>query len=158
MEKNKTLYLMCGVSGSGKSTYIQKYLTPNCAWCSRDLVRFSLLEDNDNYFSKENEVFNKWINNINSEISNDKIDIIYVDATHLTPKARNKVLDKLSLNNVDIIPISFELPLKTCLERNAKRTGRALVPEDTIINMYQGYKAPTMNEKYKYKKIIKITE
>ena len=95
------LYILCGIAGCGKSTWVKNRMAENTSstdhkweYVSRDEVRFSMIKEEDDYFSKENEVFNKWINNINSEISNDKIDIIYVDATHLTPKARNKVLDK----------------------------------------------------------------
>ena len=155
---NKTLYLLCGCPGSGKSTYVEKHLTPNCAWCSRDLVRFSLLEDSDEYFAKEDLVFKTWINKIKEEINNKETSVIYVDATHLTPKARFKTLNSLPLENIDVIPISFELPLKVCLERNAKRQGQAFVPENTVINMFQSYKAPTVNEKIKYKKIIRVKE
>ena len=56
------LYLMCGIPGSGKSTYAKtnkdlKY----CKYISRDDIRYSLLKDEDDYFSKEKQVFRTFI-------------------------------------------------------------------------------------------------
>jgi tRNA uridine 5-carbamoylmethylation protein Kti12 len=34
------------------------------------------------------------------------------------------------------------VPIETCLERNAQRTGREVVPEDAIRNMEKSFKMP----------------
>ena len=49
---------MVGCPGSGKSTWAKKHL-PDTYYVSRDEVRFSLLQDGEDYFSHEKEVFNK---------------------------------------------------------------------------------------------------
>ena len=148
---------MCGVPGSGKSTWIQQQLKATSdVWCSRDQVRFSLLSDKDEYFEKENLVFETWIKNIQDTLSNSKVENIYIDATHLTQKARNKVLDKLNLNNVDIIPVVFDVSLDICVKQNEQRSGRAVVPRSVVHRMYYSFNKPTFHEKYKYKDIIYV--
>ena len=153
------LYLMCGVPGSGKSTWIKnRSVDTNYIHCSRDKIRFSLLKDKDNYFANETLVFNSWVKEINEAIQNE-IENIYIDATHLNEKSRNKVLNKLNLNKeVNIIPVNFIIPLNVCLERNAKRSGREYVPEDVIKNMFKSFKPASHNEKYDYALIMNIRE
>ena len=46
----KHLFLMCGVAGAGKSTYLSKI--KNAAIISRDEIRFSIIGDFDDYFAK----------------------------------------------------------------------------------------------------------
>jgi predicted kinase len=116
-----------------------------------------MLGDNEDYFAHEEEVFETWITQIKRALKSDT-ECIYVDATHLSETARNKVLNRLDLNGVSIIPVSFEVSLERCLNQNAKRTGRARVPEDVIRNMHKVYKAPSMDEKYEYIGIIKVGE
>ena len=63
--KLKKVWLMCGIPGSGKSTWIKKRLMENGGiWISRDEVRFSMVKEDEDYFSKECEVFDKFISNI----------------------------------------------------------------------------------------------
>lgn len=164
--KNKTLILMCGPAGCGKSSWVSKELESKpfstTAYISRDSIRFALVAENEEYFSKEDEVFGKFITMINTCLADSVTETIYVDATHLTEKARNKVLDKLNINRygyiVDINVVAFDIPLKTCLERNAQRLGRMRVPEDVIRNMYKCYKIPTYAERHRYEKIIIVRE
>ena len=149
---------MCGVAGSGKSTWVKNQIS-NCGgiWCSRDIVRFSLIKEDEEYFSKEDLVFSTWINEIQSAIDDQEGPAnIYVDATHLTPKARDKVLDKLDLHNVELGAVNFIVPLEVCLKRNSLRSGRALVPDGIIRNMYASFKPATAFEGFI--NIINITE
>ena len=150
------LWMAVGVPGSGKSTYIKNKIKKyGGIRISRDDIRFSLLNDTDSYFDKENEVFAEFIKQIQNAI-NSKIENIYVDATHLTEKSRNKVLNKLSLQNVQIHILYFDIPLYECIERNANREGRAYVPITVINNMYETLMRPNFWEKYEYVSIITI--
>ena len=93
--KKHNLFLMCGIAGSGKSSWLQKNVS-NAAIISRDEIRFSIIGDFDDYFAKENEVFTIFIQKIQEAIdNNDGPTEIYCDATHLTKKSRNKVLNAL---------------------------------------------------------------
>ena len=150
------LYLMCGVPGCGKSTWINKNKIDTDVVISRDVVRFSLVKENEDYFSKENLVFNTFIDQINEAIDN-HVSTIFVDATHINETSRNKVLDRLHLSDeVKVIPVFIKEDLETCLHRNSLREGRANVPEKAIIRMYNSLHAPTFNEKHYYANIITV--
>lgn len=156
----KSLFLMCGVPGSGKSTFIKEQITKTtykAAYVSRDAIRFGMVKEDEEYFSKEDEVFKEFIEQINRALK--MCEVVYVDATHLNEKSRNKVLDLIDLNNVDIYPIDFNISLETCLNQNENRKGtRAYVPREVIRRMYMSYQAPTENEKHKYKMILTVKE
>lgn len=156
--KPKKVYLLCGAPGSGKSSWAKTQIEQNGGvWLSRDNVRFSLLTEEDEYFAKETEVFNTWINQINEAIHNEEgVTDIYVDATHLNEKSRNKTLSRLDRKNVHIIPVYFDTPFLMCLKQNNYRSGRERVPEEVIGNMYKSIKRPTHKEKYKYENILVI--
>ena len=59
------LYIMCGVPGSGKSTWAREHLTDNDVYVSRDDIRFSFLKEGDDYFSKEDMVWDTIVKSIN---------------------------------------------------------------------------------------------
>ena len=50
---NNTLVLMCGAPGSGKTTIAKKLMCNNDLYISRDEIRYSMISDEDEYFSKE---------------------------------------------------------------------------------------------------------
>ena len=146
----KRIYLTCGPAGSGKTTWIKNRITSNDIHISRDAIRFSMVQENENYFSKEKEVFQHFINAIKTSIYNPDINDIYIDATHLNEINRNKVLDKLPIELVDVICVNFHTSLKQTLVQNAFRSGRARVPEEVIHQMFQTFVPANENEKHKY--------
>ena len=112
-------------------------------WASRDAMRFSMVREDEPYFERENEVFNAWIAQICDALSNPMIEDIYIDATHLNDRSREKTLSRLPKENINkITNVVFLVPIETCLERNAQRTGREIVPEDAIRNMEKSFKMP----------------
>ncbi len=143
--KNK-LYIMIGIPGSGKSTYA-KMAFPNAIYVSRDEIRFNLVAEDEEYFSKEEEVFDEFIDTINLGLAfgND----VVADATHLNPKSRLKLLSHLDLDRdrTEIIAVVMRTPLKICLERNENRIGtRSYVPPQVIKRMNRSLKEPTPEE------------
>ena len=150
------LYLLVGIPGSGKSTWIRDHIHDYDSLISRDTIRFLLVKENEEYFSRENEVFEQFIENIQACLTSDDWDI-YVDATHLNEKARNKVLDRLDIpDDVAIIPVYFDVCPEVALQRNARREGRARVPDSVILNMYGSLTPPSFKEKHKYAEIWRI--
>ena len=151
------IIMMCGIPGSGKSTFCHKHFQ-DYIYISRDQIRFSLLNDSDSYFAKEDEVMKKFLEKINFCVQqgNDFV----IDATHLTKSSRRKILSQLTLSPLypvsDIYCIYMKTDLKLALERNNKRTGRKLVPEKVIKNMYANLEEPELDEGFE--KIITIEE
>lgn len=143
----KILYLLSGISGSGKSTWARKKLhefePETAAWYSRDMIRFSKLKDGEDYFAHEDYVFNLFIRAINAGIKDPFTKRIIADSTCLNDRSRDKVLRRLELNpDVEVINVVFSVPLHVCLQRNALRTGRECVPEKVIRRMYKSFSMP----------------
>lgn len=152
----KRVLLLCGVPGSGKSYWAKNSFMPyiqRAAYISRDEVRFSMITDEDEYFSKENAVFAEFIRRINAAIDDPEITSIVVDATHLNWASRHKTLRNLHLSNVDVIPIVFNLPLRVCLSRNEQREGRARVPDSVIRRMFHQRTDPS-SDPFEYANIV----
>ena len=56
------LYILCGPSGCGKSTYAKKIMeNKKMSYVSRDEIRFSIVKDEEDYFSHEKEVFKHFV-------------------------------------------------------------------------------------------------
>lgn len=135
--KQKNLWILCGVPGSGKSYWANiEAKKNNGIIISRDKIRFEKLKEEEDYFSHEKEVFKDFITAIQKAIKNNECDNIYADATHLNFASRYKILKNLRIpKEVNVYCAYFSVPLEICLARNAQRTGRAYVPEDTIKDM-----------------------
>ena len=151
----KMIILMVGCPASGKSSYAKSLITqlntmyPNeenlYKYISRDAIRFSLLKEDEQYFSVEKEVFNVFIAEIRAAIKAD-INYIIIDATHISKASRKKVLRELDLKDYQLTVCYLEADLKTLCERNTQREGRAVVPETAIRNMFNSYERPTYLE------------
>ena len=156
--KLKKVFLLCGIPASGKSTWVRSQLTPGAEWISRDHVRFAIVSENEEYFSHEDDVFDTFINYINQTLEKDNIHTIYIDATHLNQRARDKVLRKVYKNNIEELNcICFDIPLETCIARNSLRVGRSKVPETAIRNMFKVYQIPNKTTE-NFDRIIVIDE
>ena len=141
------LRLMCGVPGSGKSTYAKSMLQEGEVYISRDEIRFSMVAEDEPYFSKEDEVFETFVHTIVVNLRDGKT--VYADATHLNAKSRLKLLNEIEMYLMphEIEIICMKTPLELCLERNENRKGtRAYVPQDVICKMYRAFSCPRYYE------------
>lgn len=151
---SKTLYLLCGIPGSGKSFWAKHHADMEHIWVSRDEVRFSMLKDGDEYFKYENLVFSEWINRIQKALDNDRVQAVYADATHINERSRIKTLRNLRLSSdIRVIPVVFNTPYETCYYRNKNRTDRARVPNRVMWQMHRDWEEPS-TKKYPIVQVV----
>lgn len=143
------LYVMCGCPASGKSTFILNNIEPDNEYetrISRDEIRFSMVKEDEEYFSREKEVFREFVSLINLAL--DYGYTVYADATHLNKASRNKLLRNIHSEKLDSVKCIFmNTSLETALERNKNRIGtRGYVPEEQIKKMYSSIEIPKLEE------------
>ena len=146
--KLKKVFLLSGTPGCGKSTWVRAQMDIYSEWISRDKIRFCFLQEDEDYFAHEDDVFDVFINYINQSLENPNLENIFIDATHLNEKGRAKVLNKIvSRKNIEELNcVCFTTPLEVCLERNEKRTGRSKVPKSVVRRMFYSHTVPTLEE------------
>lgn len=164
------LYVLCGPPGIGKTTFVSTFLKNDFLHVSRDEIRFELISDEDDYFSKEDEVYKIFIQKIKDGLKEKNV---IADATHITAASRVKLLRALgnTLKNVIVHAIVFKTSLDKCIERNNLREGRSKVPISVIRRMYHQYTMPSFDEGfdkitvympdegyYKFKEVMEIKE
>ena len=140
---------MIGAPGSGKSTYLKKHNIPNSVIVSRDKIRYEFLKDGDLYFSKEKQVYKKFVEEIAAALAREDIDFVFADQTSLNEAARAKLLNALSGRRAKydkLNAIVFHPPLKQVLMQNLQRSGREYVPERAVVEMYNKLTFPTKEE------------
>ena len=151
----KILYIMCGPAGSGKTTWVRVNAeSGTSAHISRDRIRFNMVKEDEYYFSRENEVYMEFVQQITKALSCEWVDTVYADATHLTKKSREKLVGEVSsiYPKIDIYAVVVLPNLQQCLEQNAQRQGREYVPESVIKNMYHSFQDPFKDD-IQYKEI-----
>ena len=155
------LYILCGIPGSGKSTWAEQYMREHeeedIRYVSRDEIRFSLIKNESNYFAHEREVYAKFAGTITQTLV-DGFDVI-ADATHINHFSRRKLtsqIDKI-FTDYNIIYVVFYTNVEDCINRNKARKGREKVPDDIIVNMCKNWKSPYLKEDARAIDIIVVT-
>ena len=115
-----------------------------------------ILKNDEEYFSHETEVYDCFVKKIQSIIWTIEQGNIIADATHLNKASRMKLLNRLDLNGVNVIPVYFNTPEHICQERNKQREGRACVPANVIHKMYLSRSHPS-SDGYKYTGILEVS-
>lgn len=134
-----TLYLMCGLPASGKSTIAIELATIyNAIIISSDKIREELYGD-ENIQGNGKEVFNL-VNKRTREALEKGVNVIY-DATNIKAKGRKQLI---KMFNVPTECYYMKTPLEVCRKRNAERERH--VPEEVIERMYKNFEEPRIEE------------
>lgn len=147
-------YMLVGVPGSGKSTFIRKFMSKDYVILSTD----DFIEEKANLENKTySQVFQRYIkeatNQLNKNLMNAtqlKKSIIW-DQTNLTVANRKKKLDQIP-DFYEKIAVYFKIP-HDLEERLASRPGKT-IPDDVMRNMINQLEKPSKAEGFT--KIIEI--
>ena len=147
----RSFYMMIGVPGSGKSTWIQQFLDSHpeefVIISSDDLIEEYAQSQNKTY----DQVFKEYVGIAekqmyeNAKIAFDKnINVIW-DQTNLNPRARSKKL-RLVPNRYHMTAVVFSTPgVQEHQRRLDSRTGKT-IPQFIIENMIQTMVPPNYEE------------
>lgn len=136
--ENKIVWMMVGAPGSGKSWVAQHTLMRGLGWryISRDEVRFSIVKDEEEYFSHENKVYREFINRIKSALNEEGVFNVIADATHLNYASRRKLLRALGRSGGNgVIPVVIQNDVSEMIKNNEMRSGRSCVPHSVVYRM-----------------------
>ena len=140
------LIVLCGLPGSGKSTYAN-YLTESGHFecVSTDQIR-KRFYGNENIQGNGKEVFNTAFLHLQTYGLSKKNCVF--DATNITPRARRRVVQECRPYYDLIICKYIDTPLDVCLHRNSQR--ERVVPKEVILRMYKNFTLPSREEGFDY--------
>jgi predicted kinase len=146
-----TLILLCGIPGSGKTTYSEKYIkeNPNTVHLSSDKIRAELW-GNEATQGDNNEVFSLMQSRAIEALNNGQ-SVVY-DATNITRKDISYIIalcPKFAKIECHII----WSPIETCIERDATRD--RTVGKEVIDRILKRFQAPFVDEGIDEIKIVK---
>lgn len=126
----KTMVIMIGIQGSGKSTFYHKYL-------KEAYVRINLDTLKTRY--QERLLIQKCIEDENS---------FAIDNTNPTKAERLRYIPVAKEAGYRIIGYFMESKLKSCIERNDQRTGKEKIPATAIAATSNKLQMPSYDEGY----------
>lgn len=148
----KTIYLLCGIPGAGKSTWAQKkkeYLK-NCGYSteiiSTDAIRGKLY-GNESIQGNGKTVFDTAYKKIETNLNPwGMTDCIIFDATNLHRRDRGAFLRRFKKDNIKIILVYFDIHFSVCELRNKLRD--RVVPSEVMERMWKNKDVPTLDEEF----------
>ena len=120
-----SLVVLIGPSGSGKSTFARKHFGRSEV-LSSDYCRY-LVADDENDQAATEDAFEVLRCIASKRLRSGRLTVI--DATNVQPEARQPLLELACQFQAEPIAIVFNLPEHLCLERNANRAERVVLPE-----------------------------
>lgn len=138
--RNQThLIVMCGIPGSGKTTY-SKALAQD-----RDLTRYNHDELPGAFeIKKMHEVYQKMISDVISDLKAGRN--VVMEAMFTVKSRRRELLSSISGVDCHKTILVLNTPLDECLRRNATRTGNARMPDILIHSLFDSFETPTLDE------------
>jgi len=142
--------MMCGLPGSGKSTYAKKnFVGENIVYLSSDELREELLGDENNQ-EENNKVFEEMERRTISALKSGK-SVVY-DACNTSYKKRMHLLKQIKRYGARKVCVVVYTDLEDCYKRNAKR--KRQVPTWAIDKMLKSFYFPQYFEGWDEIKIV----
>lgn len=118
------LVVLIGPSGAGKSTFAARHFAPTQV-LSSDAMRATVADDPNDQTATD-AAFELLHAALGMRLARGRLTV--VDATSVERWARERLLAEARRHGRPAVAIVLDLPLATCLERNAARTDRQLPP------------------------------
>ena len=145
MSRKNTLIVLCGISGSGKSTFAEILEENGFGRVCPDLIRKQLY-GNESIQGNGKEVFDQAFEYLSYYGAND-FDCVF-DATNTTKKARKKVIEQGRKHFDSILCYYFAPDLDKSIINQAKRERQ--VPIEIMVQQIEKWQTPTLDEGFNY--------
>lgn len=132
--------VMIGIPGSGKTTFCRERLFPHHLYISLDQLRTR---------SAEAELFAFALKRRKNCV---------IDNTNINLLERARYIPDARRSGARVVGYFFEPNLEACIERNAKRVGRARAPEHVIRQKLSRFERPSLREGFDALYRVKVTE
>lgn len=135
------LYVMVGVAGCGKSSYVNEHKQPNDISVSSDDMRIELFGTLNCQDPQHNHiVFQTMQKRCMEGLQNGNT--VWYDATNLSRKRRRALYDAAKSKGADVCIVYFIRPLKKLYQINDSRPLEKQVPKNVIKRMYVHQEVP----------------
>lgn len=147
---SKTIYMLCGLPGCGKSTWAKQrkvywgIMGSNTEIISTDSIRGELYGDESIQGDGKlvfDTAYKKIAANLNPFVTTN---YIIFDATNLHRKDRNAFIKRFKKYNAKICLVYFDIPLPKCKYRNESRD--RVVPTEVMERMWKSKDVPSLDE------------
>lgn len=146
MSRKNTLIVLCGISGSGKSTFSEMLTEHNgFGLVCPDLIR-KCLYGSESIQGNGKEVFDRAFESLSYYGAND-FDCVF-DATNTTKKARKKVIEQ-GRKYFDFVICYYFYPSLVKSMNNQKKRERQ-VPREVLARQINQWETPTTDEGFDY--------
>ena len=140
------LYMMCGISASGKSTIAKQIAEKeNCIIVSSDDIRSEICPGGVSDQSKNEEVFQIFHRRIKENLL--KGNNVICDATNITIKSRRAIFNVVKDINCEKIGYLVVKNIEDCIKDN-KNSDRVAVPDEVIYRQVKKFQIPFREEGY----------
>ena len=138
----KTVYILSGVPGCGKSTWAEKFNNThsNTKIIASDDIRYEV-GGSYQYFKEEAKIWRIFFSRINELSKNEKVTNVILDSTCLTNLKRRDFLRKISGYDHKVL-VFFNVSPDVCRARNKMHIIGKIVPDEPLNNMIKNIETP----------------